>query len=164
MNSILQCILAATALRKYFLTEYLTLKHHRASPISSQFRLLLEEVIKAIGGPVNPRNLKNEVSRTVNQFSGYGQQDAQEFMRFLIDRMHDELNRVPVKQKYEEVQFVKFSVEEQSDKWTEYYHKRDDSIMTDLFQGQLINRLWCLSCGHQTYAFDNFMDLSIEIP
>lgn len=33
-------------------------------------------------------------------------------MRFLIDRMHDELNRVPMKPKYEEVQFVKFSVEE----------------------------------------------------
>jgi len=36
----------------------------------------------------------------VSQFSGYGQQDAQEFMRFLIDRMHDELNRVMYKPKY----------------------------------------------------------------
>ena len=36
--------------------------------------------------------------------------------------------------------------------------------MTDLFEGQLINRTSCLSCGFQDCAFDNFMDLSVEIP
>lgn len=36
--------------------------------------------------------------------------------------------------------------------------------MTDLFEGQLINRTQCLSCGFQDLAFDNFMDLSVEIP
>ena len=36
--------------------------------------------------------------------------------------------------------------------------------MTDLFEGQLINRTTCLSCGFQDCAFDNFMDLSVEIP
>lgn len=36
--------------------------------------------------------------------------------------------------------------------------------MTDLFEGQLMNRLMCLSCKHQTLAFDNFLDLSVEIP
>ena len=27
-----------------------------------------------------------------------------------------------------------------------------------------MNRLSCLSCGHNSLAFDNFMDLSVEIP
>ncbi len=27
-----------------------------------------------------------------------------------------------------------------------------------------MNRTSCLSCGHQALAFDNFMDLSVEIP
>ena len=27
-----------------------------------------------------------------------------------------------------------------------------------------MNRLRCLSCGHEALAFDNFMDLSVEIP
>ena len=27
-----------------------------------------------------------------------------------------------------------------------------------------MNRCQCLSCGHQALAFDNFMDLSVEIP
>lgn len=56
-------------------------------------------------------------------------------MRFLIDRMHDELNRVLVKPKYEQVNFENYSFYDQSAKWVDYYKKRDDSIMTDLFQG-----------------------------
>jgi ubiquitin C-terminal hydrolase len=36
--------------------------------------------------------------------------------------------------------------------------------MTDIFQGQLMNRTQCLSCGYTAFAFDNFMDLSVEIP
>jgi hypothetical protein len=31
-------------------------------------------------------------------------------MRFLIDRMHDELNKVPKKPKYQEMKFDKLSV------------------------------------------------------
>ena len=85
-------------------------------------------------------------------------------MRFLIDRMHDELNRVQIKPKYEELNFSKLTVAEQSEKWAAYYRRRDNSIMTDLFEGQLMNRTKCLSCGHSELAFDNFMDLSVEIP
>jgi ubiquitin C-terminal hydrolase len=36
--------------------------------------------------------------------------------------------------------------------------------MNDIFEGQLLNTTTCLSCGHQAKAFDNFMDLSVEIP
>ena len=60
--------------------------------------------------------------------------------------------------------YDKLSAQEQSQKWAEYFAERDNSIMTDLFSGQLMNRLECLSCGHQALAFDSFMDLSIEIP
>jgi hypothetical protein len=38
-------------------------------------------------------------------------------MRFLIDRMHDELNRVSTKPKYEEIKVEKLSVEQQSERW-----------------------------------------------
>jgi len=69
-------------------------------------------------------------------------------MRFLLDRMHDELNRVTSKPKYAEMKFDHLNANEQSEKWAQYYKQRDDSIMTDLFEGQLMNRTSCLSCGH----------------
>ena len=61
--------------------------------------------------------------------------------------MHDELNRVATKPAYRELDFQNLSIEEQSEEWSRYYKARDDSIMSDLFEGQLINRTSCLSCG-----------------
>jgi len=68
-------------------------------------------------------------------------------MRFLIDRMHDELNRVGTKPGYKELKFENMPLPQQSEEWAKYYKARDDSIMTDLFGGQLINTTECLSCG-----------------
>ena len=79
--------------------------------------------------------------------------------------MHDEMNRVNKKPKYRELKLANsMPIDEQSEEWYRYYKARDDSIMTDLFEGQLINRTQCLSCGFTDCAFDNFMDLSVEIP
>jgi ubiquitin carboxyl-terminal hydrolase 2/21 len=165
MNSILQCVFATPQLSDYFLSHFPSEKKQRKTPLSQSYYELLQSVKEANGvTQVTPSDLKQAVSRTVSEFRGYGQQDAQEFMRFLLDRMHDELNRVPVKPQYKEMKFETLTLEKQSEGWFKYFRERDDSIMTDLFEGQLINRLKCLSCGYETYAFDNFMDLSVEIP
>ncbi len=42
--------------------------------------------------------------------------------------------------------------------------ERDNSVVTDFFDGQLMNKIECLKCGHKSLAFDNFMDLSLSIP
>jgi ubiquitin C-terminal hydrolase len=41
---------------------------------------------------------------------------------------------------------------------------REDSIITDTFQGQLMNQTVCTRCNKKSYAFDTFMDLQIPIP
>lgn len=56
-------------------------------------------------------------------------------MRFLLDRMHDELNRVRTKPPYKELKFTNKSIEQQSEEWDKYYKARDDSIITDIFEG-----------------------------
>jgi ubiquitin C-terminal hydrolase len=78
--------------------------------------------------------------------------------------MHDELNRVRTKPAFKEIKCETKPLDEQAEIWTEYMRLRDDSIMTDNFQGQLMSRISCLSCKHHSATFDNFMDLSIEIP
>jgi ubiquitin carboxyl-terminal hydrolase 2/21 len=39
---------------------------------------------------------------------------------------------------------------------------RDNSIITDLFSGQLLSRTTCTTCGFESLAFDNFWDLSLS--
>jgi len=163
MNSILQCIMATPYLHEYFCHEFGKEKHYRSTKLSSSFSKLLVKARE--GDTVNsPRYLKSQLSATVRQFRGRRQHDAQEFMRFLIDRMHDELNRVRRKPKYRELICDELPLEEQSQTWADHYEEIDNSVMTDLFGGQLVSLVTCLSCGHKSATFDNFMDLSIEIP
>jgi len=108
MNSILQCVMASPYLHEYFRGQFKTDKHLRKSKLADAYRALIEKV-RGSGNmaTVTPSDLKREISRTVSQFNGYAQHDAQEFLHFLLDRMHDELNRVKKKPKPYEVKCEK---------------------------------------------------------
>ena len=111
MNSILQPLLASPYLNDYFLNHFSSERHHRSTRLAETYFELLKMCRNSSGSAVTPSAIKNAVSRTVSQFSGYGQQDSQEFMRFLIDRMHDELNRVTSKPAYRELDFQNLTID-----------------------------------------------------
>ena len=52
-----------------------------------------------------PRRMKEAVSRKSRRFSGYNQQDAQEFLICLLEGINEELNRVRSKPKYVELDY-----------------------------------------------------------
>ena len=78
--------------------------------------------------------------------------------------MHNELNRVAKKPPYKVIDCDKESMDKQSEIWADYMRATDNSIITDLFEGQLMSKLECQKCHYQSLTFDNFMDLSISIP
>jgi len=49
--------------------------------------------------------------------------------------MHNELNRVRTKPAYKEIDCDKLPSNEQSAIWAQYFKERDDSIITDIFEG-----------------------------
>jgi ubiquitin carboxyl-terminal hydrolase 15 len=78
--------------------------------------------------------------------------------------MHNEMNRVSKKPRYGQIDCDKKPMIEQSEIWFRYFRDRDNSIITDLFEGQLCSKIECQKCGYKSLSFDNFMDLSISIP
>ena len=46
---------------------------------------------------VAPRAFKAKIGRFCHVFSGYGQQDSQELLAFLLDGLHEDMNRVKEK-------------------------------------------------------------------
>jgi ubiquitin carboxyl-terminal hydrolase 4/11/15 len=46
----------------------------------------------------------------------------------------------------------------------ENHLKRDQSIIVDLFQGQLKSKLVCPKCNHVSITFDPYMYLSLPLP
>ena len=90
-------------------------------------------------------SFKSLIGRCNSQFSGYGQQDSQEFLRFALDELSADLNRIKNKPKYKELNFTNESKNKQSQEWWNYFKSIEDSHITDLFQGQLISITECHS-------------------
>jgi ubiquitin carboxyl-terminal hydrolase 8 len=86
------------------------------------------------------------------QFGGSEQHDSQEFLSFLLDGLHEDLNRILNKPTHEvtatrEEELEKLPQQIASEQEWKIYRMRNDSIVVDFFQGQFRNRLECQTCG-----------------
>jgi ubiquitin carboxyl-terminal hydrolase 4/11 len=97
----------------------------------------------------SPREFKQQLQRFAPQFSGYQQHDSQELVAFLLDGLHEDLNRVLKKPYVEKPDWEgggdKELVELARKSW-EGYMMRNDSVIVDLFQGQYQSTLVCPEC------------------
>jgi len=94
----------------------------------------------------------------------YQQQDSQELMNFLLDGLHEDLNRVKKKPATETVE-SKGRADEivAAEAWSTHL-LRNRSMVVDTFQGQLKSDVQCDQCGRRSVTFDPFMSLSVPIP
>eukprot|EP01064_Diplonema_japonicum_P025378 TRINITY_DN3675_c0_g1_i1.p1 TRINITY_DN3675_c0_g1~~TRINITY_DN3675_c0_g1_i1.p1 ORF type:complete len:419 (+),score=54.69 TRINITY_DN3675_c0_g1_i1:35-1291(+) len=114
---------------------------------------------------VVPRGVKTAIGGFNPTFMGYGQHDAQEFLRFMLEGLHQEVNRNRGKPHYEQLDDVEGEqVLDTSSRWWAYTKKRDDSVVYDTFGGQLMSSVTCTVCETPHLAFDPFLDLSVPIP
>ncbi|KAI9511390.1 hypothetical protein F5148DRAFT_1171203 [Russula earlei] len=175
MNSAIQCLAHTPQLTDYFLTGVFTQELNPDNPlgmhgeIARSFGALLQRIWSETsqGASYAPREFKSVLSRFAPQFSGYQQHDTQEFVAFLLDGLHEDLNRV-LKKPYVEkpdwnggsdLELVKLACSS----W-EGYMKRNDSVIVDLFQGQYRSTLVCPECSKVSITFDPFMYLTLPLP
>ncbi|XP_005808731.1 ubiquitin carboxyl-terminal hydrolase 21-like [Xiphophorus maculatus] len=171
LNAVVQCLSHTCVLRNYCL-----LKSYKHEKFSKEEAKLMESFSQVLSGlwdvregdtVVNPRQFYSVFKAAVPYFNGYSQQDAQEFLRFLLDKLHTEINRRPyVKRtgKEPQQQYVRFRISEEANAMWKKHLERDDSIIVDLFSGQLRSSLHCSVCSHYSNTFDVFCDLSLPIP
>lgn len=86
------------------------------------------------------------------QYIGSDQHDSQEFLSFLLDGIHEDLNRIMVKQPVaaitpeQEEELNRLPPMIASDREWRSWKARNDSLIVDYFQGQFRSRLQCLTC------------------
>jgi ubiquitin C-terminal hydrolase len=97
--------------------------------------------------------------------AGYGQHDAQELLRVLLDGLHDDLNQVTAAPPYTAITDPPTDSDQQkSERWWAVHTARHHSVLQSVFGGQLHSTLKCDGCGRVSSAFDPFWDLSLPIP
>jgi ubiquitin carboxyl-terminal hydrolase 4/11/15 len=164
MNSALQCLAASVPLADFFLSKSYEADINRVNPLGTKGEMskayydLMKEIWSRVGVS-HPRDMKSCIQRFAPQFSGYQQHDSQELLAFLLDGLHEDLNRIKEKP-YVEYQNGWGS----EDAWNIGHKKRNDSIIVDLFQGQLKSRLRCPENGKTYDQYDPFMYLTVPLP
>lgn len=117
-----------------------------------------------------PKNFKNVIGRYGPSFSGYGQQDSQEFLLFLLDGLQEDLNRIQKKPYIEkpdstdEMVNNPTALKEMAAKCWEIYKARNDSVVTDLFAGMYKSTVVCPVCDKVSIIFDPFNNLTLQLP
>src|SRR5271156_3501706 len=118
----------------------------------------------------SPVKFKSIIGKYGPNFSGYGQQDSQEFLLFLLDGLQEDLNRIHRKPYIEkpdstdEMVHDPVALKELADRHWEIYKARNDSIITDLFAGMYKSTLICPVCDKVSIIFDPFNNLTLQLP
>lgn len=169
MNSSLQCLVHTPPLADYFLQDYSN-EINRQNPLGMHGELahafgeLLRKLWSPGRAPVAPRAFKGKLARFAPQFSGYNQHDSQELLAFLLDGLHEDLNRVKQKPYIETKDYDGRPDEDVADELWRYHKARNDSVIVDICQGQYKSTLVCPVCDKISITFDPFMYLSLPLP
>ncbi|NXL64371.1 UBP4 hydrolase, partial [Chordeiles acutipennis] len=170
MNSALQCLSNTPPLTEYFLEDKYEAEINQNNPlgmrgeIAEAYAELIKQMWSGRQSHVAPRMFKTQVGRFAPQFSGYQQQDSQELLAFLLDGLHEDLNRVK-KKPYLELKDANGRPDSEVAKeaW-ENHRLRNDSIIVDIFHGLFKSTLVCPKCSKVSVTFDPFCYLTLPLP
>ncbi|XP_010570562.1 PREDICTED: ubiquitin carboxyl-terminal hydrolase 3 [Haliaeetus leucocephalus] len=109
----------------------------------------------------SPESLFYVVWKIMPNFRGYQQQDAHEFMRYLLDHLHLELQGGFNGVSRSVILQENSSLSSASNKCC---INGASTVVTAIFGGILQNEVNCLICGTESRKFDPFLDLSLDIP
>ncbi|XP_024435297.2 ubiquitin carboxyl-terminal hydrolase 44 isoform X1 [Desmodus rotundus] len=101
---------------------------------------------------VSPFAMLHSVWRLIPAFRGYAQQDAQEFLCELLDKVQHELETtgtrllalIPTSQR----KLIKQVL----------------NVVNNIFHGQLLSQVTCLACDNKSNTIEPFWDLSLDFP
>ncbi|XP_059537928.1 ubiquitin carboxyl-terminal hydrolase 44 [Myotis daubentonii] len=101
---------------------------------------------------VSPFAMLHSVWRLIPAFRGYAQQDAQEFLCELLDKIQHELEttgtRLPALIPTSQRKLIKQVL----------------NVVNNIFHGQLLSQVTCLACDNKSNTIEPFWDLSLEFP
>ncbi|XP_019769567.1 ubiquitin carboxyl-terminal hydrolase 32-like isoform X1 [Dendroctonus ponderosae] len=170
MNAALQAVSNTRPLTMYFQQDNQLSELNSNNPdstkgaVAKKYAELCRELWAGSTRSVAPLKIRVCVTKYAQHLSGGGQHDAQELLAWLLDALHEDLNRVPKKQYIEQKDSDGRPDEVVADEAWQYHLKRENSIVTDLFHGQLKSKVTCKTCGHESVKFDPFNHLSLPLP
>jgi len=172
MNSALQCLSNTVPLVQFLLSDRFKEDINETNPLGTggqlteEFSKLLKDIWTGNSNMVAPREFKYKLERFAPQFQGYNQHDSQELLAFLLDGLHEDLNRIKKKPYVATIEAEGRPDTEVAEESWKGHRSRNDSFIVDWFQAQLKSTLICPieTCKKISVTFDPFMYLSLPLP
>uniref|UniRef100_A0A6Q2Y2Q6 Ubiquitin carboxyl-terminal hydrolase n=1 Tax=Esox lucius TaxID=8010 RepID=A0A6Q2Y2Q6_ESOLU len=170
MNSALQCLSNTPPLTEYFLRSAYLEELNFTNPLGMKGEIAeaYADVVKQMWSgrhySVVPRIFKTKVGHFASQFLGYQQHDSQELLSFLLDGLHEDLNRVKNKEYIELKDANGRPDQEVAEEAWRNHRRRNDSVIVDTFHGLFKSTLVCPECCKVSVTFDPFCYLSVPLP
>jgi ubiquitin carboxyl-terminal hydrolase 4/11/15 len=172
MNSSLQCLSNCKILTNYFLQDYYKPFVNRKNSIGSKGKIVeaYAELIKHLwygqNKMIEPYRLKYECGIVCNLFADYNQQDSQEFISFLLNELHEDLNTASNKPYIEKNDNLVFNSDFEEFNYNKNnFLDRNQSIIIDLFYGMFKSTIVCPNenCKKVSKSYEPYSFISIPI-
>jgi ubiquitin carboxyl-terminal hydrolase 8 len=176
MNSVVQCLSGHLLLSDLFLSQRyqrdLQTNNWKGTKgiLPEAYATLLSNLFKGDVNSLRPSTFRRICGAFNSQWGVDEQQDAKEFLEFVLDYMHEDLNvtwnKAPLKplNESQELQREQFPRQYAAKvEWGRYQH-RDMSVIGGMFAGQHASQLTCQTCGITSTTYEAFWSLSLEIP
>ena len=172
MNTGIQCLSNCELLTKYFLGKYYEKSINKDNPIGSngeiveKYAQLIQHIWYGKEVCVSPIQFKKAFGKMYNAFNNSRQQDTQEFISYLLDSLHEDLNRV-IKKPYVVANDLSpdLSDEEIYKIKKDLYLCRNQSFIADLIYGFYKSTLFCpdKKCKNIIKSFEPFNMITLSL-
>nr|CCD14121.1 unnamed protein product [Trypanosoma congolense IL3000] len=169
LNSVTQ-VLASTPLGSYFLYDNYARDvvnvGEGSCRLVNSFCFVVRELYRIdCTLPVSPSPFKNAISELSNTFSGFLQQDANEFLRIVLEGLHNGLNdRVNVKVIPTEIDTMVGSDAEIAKRFWDQHIQRNNSVVVDKCAFQERSSIVCPLCRKVSRSFTPLLGIDVPIP
>lgn len=165
MSVTLQCLSNTQPLTDFFLSDLHEIE--KSSRFNGEISSVYGDFIKAQWNDefeyIQPGYICNLIQEIAPQFSPGELHDAQEFLEFFLNSMHEELNR---SLKTGDAKYIEDHEDDNelhaADAWKEclIYNA---SVIVDLFQGQYKSTIKCMKCQYKKIRYEPFIILTVPI-
>ena len=153
---------------KKFINKFLSVfkEQSNSTPISNSFYYLLTQISENNtydkNDSINPLIFVDTFKKLHKNFEGFQEHDTQEFCRYLLQDLNNELNQVQYPSSYKKEMVKNKTKKESFDLYVKDCLSKENSIITDLFIGYFSFEYKC-ECGFREYSFSQFLDLPIQM-
>lgn len=169
-NSIVQALSNTVPLRQYVRSgQYLGEIQHTplstGGKLAGSFADLVKELWEASQTVVSPSGLLHVIRQKRPEFGDHRQHDAQELMTFLLDILHEDVNRAGYPRPIVACPDTsgKTDLQVASEAWQGSL-RRNDSRILDIFQFQVRNVVYFPEVDDRSLTFEPMMYLSVPVP